>query len=154
LLRCPNQAGFIALKFETWHDPEENKRLTMNNQRRMLSKSHNDTNTKFLRAGHQMPSEILTTAVVIVDQERRQLKKSPPEWCDDFKFEFLVDGKKTTWNKDQFLEQNKNLQRVVEAVKLVEDPNLTGGKEKEIEVAFRMVGCEKKTFKLTHVYWA
>ena len=91
---------------------------------------------------------------MVAEQVPRELKEKAPEWCDDFKFEFSIDGKKTTWDKDRFLKENKNLQRVVEAVKLIEDPNLTGGKEKEIEIAFRMIGCEKKTFKLTHVYWA
>lgn len=128
-------------------------RTITSDRRRHLFNGHNAT-TSFLRAGNRISSENSTSPVIVVDQERRDLKQKPPEWCDDFKFEFSIDGKKTTWSKDQFLEENKNLQRVVEAVKLIEDPNLTGGKEKEIEVAFRMVGCEKKTFKLTHVYWA
>lgn len=126
----------------------------MNNERGRLLNGHNTTSTKFLRSGLLASAENSTLPVVVVDQERRDLKKQPPEWCEDFKFEFSIDGKKTTWNKEQFLEKNKNLQRVVEVVKLVEDPNLTGGKEKEVEVAFRMIGCEKKTFSLTHIYWA
>jgi hypothetical protein len=93
-----------------------------------------------------------------VDDEngRRELeKRAPPEFCENFKFEFSIDGTKTVWNRDKFLEQNKNLERVLEVVKLVEDPNLTGGEEKEVELAFRLTGCgNDKTFQLTHVYWA
>lgn len=120
----------------------------MNNERRVL-RGNNSTYTG--GSGNK------SVSIVFIDdeQERRALKKSPPEFCSNFKFEFSIDGKKTVWDKDQFQQHNKELARVVEVVKLVEDPNLTGGKEKEVELAFRMTGCgHDKTFQLTHVYWA
>jgi hypothetical protein len=143
------QAGFIALKFETWHWPDENKKsgdwTTVNNERRVL-RSNNST----LHVAQR------STSLGDGEQGKRELgKRKPPEFCDNFKFEFSIDGTKSVWNKDKFQQQNKNLERVVEVVKLVEDPNLTGGEEKEVELAFRLTGCgNEKTFQLTHVYWA
>lgn len=123
----------------------------MNNEKRVL-RGNNYTffsYDKGLRDGES--STILGDGV----QQKRELGRKPPEYCSNFKFEFSIDGQKTQWNKDQFQKQNKILERVVEVVKLVEDPNLTGGQEKEVELAFRMTGCgNDKTFQLTHVYWA
>jgi hypothetical protein len=90
-------------------------------------------------------------------QQERQLKGPPtPSYCDDFKFEFSIDGKVTSWNQEQFEQSKHNIQRVVEIVTLVEDPDLTGGQEQEVELAFRMTGCghDGRTFSLSHVYWA
>lgn len=124
----------------------------MNNERRALR----GNNSTFV-ALKNIPRDIGSDAVFTHEQqERRELgKRKAPEYCQNFKFEFFIDGKKTVWNKGQFLQQIKNLDRVVEVVKLTEDPNLTGGEEKEVELAFRMTGCgNDKNFQLTHVYWA
>jgi hypothetical protein len=75
--------------------------------------------------------------------------------CDEFKFEFAIDGKVTSWSKDEFLEHRHDVQRVVETVTILKDSNFTGGVEKEVEVAFRLTGCERRTtFFLSHIYWA
>lgn len=98
-----------------------------------------------------------TTASDQAEGERRRLKVQVPVYCDDFRFEFAIDGVITSWNKDEFQQRVANIQRVVELIKLVEDPSLTndGAEEREIELAVRMVGCGiQKQFQLTHVYWA
>lgn len=119
--------GIIMIKLETWHWPEEVK---------------------------------IAEGWTTVNNERnlrsRELKRKPPEYCDDFHFDFAVDGKMTTYDKDQFQEANKNIQRVVEVFTMMNDPTyVKEGEEKNIELAIRMRGCgNRKVFSLTHVYWA
>ena len=89
-----------------------------------------------------------------VDQNHRGLKPPVPEYCDDFRFEWAIDGKVTSWNKDEFLAHHSNPQRVVEIVILIEDESKVNGPETEVELAYRMTGCgNDKHFKITHVYW-
>ena len=48
-----------------------------------------------------------------------------------------------------------SLQRVVEVVKLLDDPAYTGGETEEVELAIRMVGCgTSRVHLVNHVYWA
>jgi len=85
----------------------------------------------------------------------RRLKRKQIPYCDDFHFEFAIDGKITSWNKTEATARRYGLQRVVEVMTILEDPNYTGGKEKEVEVAIRLVGCgNDKVFKLNHIYWS
>jgi hypothetical protein len=182
------------VKFETWHQPNENPRTkdwkSINNERRRLvlsnnnKSSHNNStsSTVYVRSNNHVnylrhsssPSSTtnVTTATPEIQQQKqprplrgelrqhRALKKGgakTPEYCDQFTFEFSIDGGEvTSWNQEQFLQNKHDIQRVVEIVTLAEDPGLTGGVEKEVEVAFRMTGCGSngKTFQLTHVYWA
>jgi hypothetical protein len=118
--------GYISLKFETWHQSGENIRTT----------------------GWNTENNVTSTG-------RRLGGPPPPAYCDDFKFEFALDGEVTSWSKDEFLVHLKNVQRVVETVTILKDPNFTGGVEKEVEVAFRFTGCSRvKTFFFSHIYWA
>ena len=122
--------GIIIIKLETWHWPEEvtitKGWTTVNNERNLLS------------------------------EQSRDLKRQPPEYCDDFHFDFAVDGKITTYNREQFKEADKNIQRVVEVFTMLDDPTyVKEGEEKDVELAVRMRGCgNEKVFSLTHVYWA
>jgi hypothetical protein len=114
--------GYVAVKFETWHNPGENGRT------------------------HGWTTENNVTT------EGRRLA---PSLCEAFKFEFAIDGQVTSWSKDEFLEHRKDVQRVVETVTILKDPNFTGGVEKEVEVAFRLTGCGRDTtFFFSHIYWA
>merc|ERR1712224_879905 len=107
-------------------------------------------------------SDVENEVAVFDDYEEnghRNLKPKPPDYCADFKFEYSIDGKVTSLNKGEYQRRSAHIQRVVEVIKLSEDPNITGGEEKEVEVAFRMSGCpnsggDAKTFQLTHIYWA
>jgi hypothetical protein len=90
-------------------------------------------------------------------QPRRRLEPPIPEsFCDDFQFEYAIDGKITIINRKEFLEtKHHQVQRVVETVTLLKDPNYTGGQEKEVEVAVRITGCARiKNFQFTHIYWS
>jgi hypothetical protein len=53
-------------------------------------------------------------------------------YCDDFQFEYAIDGKVTTLNFGKWLERLHKIQRVVETVTLLNDPSFTGGEEKQV----------------------
>jgi hypothetical protein len=77
-----------------------------------------------------------------------------PDLPDTFIFEYAIDGKVTTLTKDQFLEQKKQIQRVVETLTLLDDPNFTA-EAKHVEIAVRLRGCGRDcTFGVSHVYRA
>ena len=86
----------------------------------------------------------------------RELMRSyeTPELPETFIFEYAINGKVTTLSKEQFLEQKKQLQRVVETLTLLDDPDFTS-ESKAVEIAVRMRGCGRQcTFGVSHVYWA
>ena len=122
--------GIILIKLETWHWPEEvavtQGWKTVNNERK-------------LRAELQ-----------------RNLKRQPPEYCDDFHFDFAVDGKITSYDTNEFKKASNGIQRVVEVVTMLDDSTyVKEDEEKDVELAIRMRGCgNQKVFSLTHVYWA
>jgi len=141
--------GFIAVKIETWHPSKRNPKtkdwISVNNERRDL---YDERGGSFLRSSQCMNG-------TACDDEGRQLKAKVPEYCPEFKFEFAIDGKITSWDHKEYMEHMGHIQRVVEIVHIVEDPTITGGVEKEIEFAFRITGCKnEKTMQITHIYWA
>lgn len=135
--------GFILLKIETWHWPRES----------LKTRSWNSVNNEGRKLGC---SNLKEDSSDFYHEEERELKEKEPEYCNDFRFEFALDGKITSLSKDDFLERTGVIQRVIEVQKMLEDPSLTGGQKKEVEFAFRMKGCKNdgKTFKLTHLYWS
>jgi hypothetical protein len=152
--------GFIVVKFESWHRPDIVKKTegwtSINNERRReLSSIHSPSDRNNTLAIHPVPAsnQSLPTSN---QRNRRRLKYQPPPFCDEFKFEYAIDGKVTSFAKDEFFDKkHKVVQRVVETVTLLKDPNYTGGQEKEVEVAVRITGCARlKTWQLTHIYWS
>jgi len=145
--------GFIAVKIETWHQPKKNPKTkdwtSMNNERRNL---YDEQGGSFLRSSSLRLSQNMNSSR---DDEGRELKAKVPEYCPEFKFEFAIDGKITSWDYKEYMEHMAHIQRVVEIVYIVEDPSITGGVEKEIEFAFRITGCKnEKMMQITHMYWA
>eukprot|EP00535_Pseudo-nitzschia_heimii_P007515 CAMPEP_0197188352 /NCGR_PEP_ID=MMETSP1423-20130617/17661_1 /TAXON_ID=476441 /ORGANISM="Pseudo-nitzschia heimii, Strain UNC1101" /LENGTH=873 /DNA_ID=CAMNT_0042640159 /DNA_START=22 /DNA_END=2643 /DNA_ORIENTATION=+ len=146
--------GFIAVKIETWHaaksNPKTEKWTSINNERRNLN---DEREGSFLRSSSSSSSKNMNNTTYY--DEERQLKAKVPDYCPEFKFEFAIDGKITSWDKEMFLKNMGHIQRVVEILKVVEDPTITDGVEKEIEFAFRITGCtNQKMMHLTHIYWA
>jgi hypothetical protein len=92
--------------------------------------------------------------------ERRSLAGKPllaqhilPD--DTFAFDFAINGKITTWNKREFLERKKDVQRLVEAFTLLDDSSYIGQPARNVELAIRMRGCGRHCmFGVTHLYWA
>ena len=122
--------GYVTLKLDTSHPSGTNS------QTDNWTSENNDNNS--------------------TESEARLLKGDPtPEYCDEFKFEYAIDGVITSLNKDEFLGRIHQVQRVVTTVTILKDQNFTGGEEKEVEIAFRITGCGRvKTFQLSHIYWA
>eukprot|EP00536_Pseudo-nitzschia_multiseries_P015039 jgi/Psemu1/216711/e_gw1.811.19.1 len=146
--------GFIVVKIETWHPAKANPKTSewnsINNERRSL---YTENDGPYLRSSFN--SNQSSGTFEYPDGDGRLLKAKVPDYCPEFKFEFAIDGKVTSWNYDQYMENMFVMQRVVEVLKIVEDPNLTGGEEKEIEFAFRITGCKnEKVMHFTHLYWA
>lgn len=157
--------GIIMIKLEDWHQSGENKKTegwTCENNaedlvcnvgtRRRLGEAQR------LRGGGASSSAV-ATATEAVNENKRRLKPAVPEYCDDFQFQFAIDGKITTWNLTEWKEREVPLQRVVQLWTLLDDETYGAGGDDEpsrtVELAIRATGCGRiKTFYLTHVYWA
>jgi|UPI000581A067 hypothetical protein len=86
--------------------------------------------------------------------ERRLDPKSIENYPNAFEFDYAINGKITTLNRDQFRDRVKDLARVVEVMTLLDDPDFVSGPT-DVEIAFRMRNCGHLcTVSLTHVYWA
>ena len=83
---------------------------------------------------------------------RRRLKDNT--YCENWRFEFAVDGKVTSWTYEQWNSKLYGAQRVAHLTTLLDDADYTGGQEKDVEIAIRMTGCARDvTFLLSHIYW-
>lgn len=79
----------------------------------------------------------------------------PAPTCDDFQFEFAIDGKINVWNKEAWEKNLIEAQRVVQISTLLDDSTFTKGETKNVELAMRVTGCgREKSISLTHIYWA
>ena len=124
--------GFIFIKFESWHERNSNEATVG-----WTSVNNEPSTDSTLR--HVRNRDLMDIA----------------QYCAAFQFEYSIDGKITTWDLETFKSNLKQVQRVVETVTLLNDPDYTGGQEKDVEVAFRMRGCgREKVFNLNHVFWA
>ena len=152
VMTVPVKEGIIISKIETWHSVDSNPITrswkSENNKRRNLRRSSLLTinGTRI----HYDESDIA--------RDKRRLKPEPPAYCDEFRFEYAIDGKITSLDKDVFSTNfSKPIQRVVEVQTLLDDSDYTKGETKLVEVGIRMVGCHDSTRKamhLTHMYWA
>ena len=143
--------GYVAVKFESWHQSESVPATTG------WTSVNNEGGTRKLREvfSYNTTKTTRTQQWAFDDHGRKLGKKPPPEFCDEFKFEYAIDGKITSLKRDEFLERKVDVQRVVETITILEDPEYTGGEEKEVEIAIRIVGCgRKKVFRMSHIYWA
>jgi hypothetical protein len=135
--------GYVTIAFDSWHGVGGNEKTdqwtSMNNEGvRLLRSSSNEEENELLASN-----------------PKRELKIKTVDACEDFRFEWTIDGKVTSLNHAEFLEQFQLTQRLVELMSILKDPDYTGGEEKEIEVAIRIFGCGRdQTFALTHIYYA
>mmetsp|Transcript_2940 Transcript_2940/g.6591 ORF Transcript_2940/g.6591 Transcript_2940/m.6591 type:complete len:329 (-) Transcript_2940:1116-2102(-) len=145
--------GVVVIKIHTWHTADESTRTkgwkAVNNgkrQRRRLGDPNTPTimsNTTSYDDEHELT-------------QSRNLMRSydTPELPDGFVFEYAIDGKVTSLNKKQFLDKKKQIQRVVETMTLLDDPNFTKD-AKDVEVAIRLKGSARDVvFGLSHIYYA
>jgi hypothetical protein len=104
------------------------------------------------------PSQQFIEGDEVVDENGERVLKmrsyDTPDLPDTFVFEYAIDGKITALTRDQFLEQKKLVQSVVETITLLDNPGFTTV-SKNVEIAIRMRGCGREcTFAVSHVYWA
>jgi hypothetical protein len=149
--------GIVVIKMHTWHYDSENTVTqgwaSVNNvpERRRLGEQRNEVY-------HDMPWEMDASPQnnELDESGERMLMRSydTPNLPDTFVFEYAIDGKITTLTRDQFLDQKKQIQRVVETLTLLDDPSFTSD-AKDVEVAVRLKGCGRAcTFGVSHIYWA
>lgn len=136
--------GIIILKLHTWHTEDESTRTkgwtTVDNKRNLRREESSETNLE----SHP------------VDSNGRILMRSydTPDLPDSFELEYAIDGKVTNMKKDKFLKSKNQLQRVVETLTILDNPNFTD-KAKDVEIAIRLKGSGSAiVFGVSHVYWA
>ena len=134
--------GIIMLKLHTWHTEEESTITegwtSVENNRRRLGQSSTFFDTK-----ERTPADRMLTR-----------NYDTPELPDEFAFDYAIDGEITTLTKDQFMMEKKQIQRVVETITILDDPNFTS-ESKDVEIAIRLRGCGRSVvFGVSHVYWA
>jgi hypothetical protein len=142
IFKLPNvREGLIVIKVHDW----------------IYEKDGTPHTAGWCHPNNDPPCESRERALVVADQEQehRELKQPSPAFCDDFRFEFAIDGKITSWNTTDWKAHLVSAQRVVQLATLLEDPNHTQGQTKDVELAIRLLGCGRvKNFSLTHIYWA
>jgi len=142
--------GVIVLKLHTWHTSDENtvtKEWTSVNNERNLRAS-------FLRA---VERPALSTMRIEARDDQRGLKvrsTETPPMPETMAFEYAIDGNITRLPRDEFLAATKTLQRVLQVLTILDDPEFTS-EPKDVEIAIRMTGCGRDcTFGVSHIYWA
>jgi hypothetical protein len=137
----PNvKLGVILSRLEWWHG-ENNKRT-----KGWVSENNETSSGRSLFTGNQ-------TVRRLGDPSRRLGGK---ELCDDFKFEFAINGKLTSYSKDEFKDTLQVVQRVVQVQYFLNDTSITkNGEAVDVELAIRITGCGRgNMFKMSHIYWA
>jgi hypothetical protein len=140
--------GLVILRVETWHGSPSSKKT----KGWQCENNICDPSQRRLESLSQAPNSTTVESTEDESTETRRLKTKtpPPEYCDDFQFEFALDGEITTWSKADMGSQKDIMWT------LLDDPDFIKGKKpKDVELAIRQTGCGRvKPLHLTHVYWA
>lgn len=145
--------GIIVVKLHTWHTEEESTMtvgwtsVDNTRQRRRLGES-------WIQLGEDFDPAVTMDDVEASVERMTMRSYDTPELPDNFALEYAIDGKVTTLTKSEFLEQKKLIQRVVETITLLDDPNFTQ-EARDVEIAIRLRGSGRSVvFGVSHVYWA
>jgi hypothetical protein len=151
--------GIIVIKIQTWHIRDENPRTrgwnTVNGVTRRLG-DFNIPNLLSSQFGDTLEVKYDSSLFDASDQSRHLKMRSYdcPPLPETFAFDYAINGKITSLNNTEFIDAKKNLQRVVETVTLLDDPNFTT-EGQDVEVAIRLRGSGPDiVFGISHVYWA
>ena len=156
--------GIIVLKLQTWHVQEENPRArswsTVDGKRRHLGASSVaeqeavDVREDMYFMGDLAYPEVDEAMPIDPHRNVKMRNYDCPPLPDTFAFDYAINGKITTLNSMEFLSRKKNLQRVVETLTLLDDPEFTED-DQDVEVAFRLRGAGRPiVFGISHIYWA
>jgi hypothetical protein len=135
--------GLVIVRVETWHGSSASTRT----EGWTCENNACDPWRRHLESLSQAPS----STVKPIEHESTETRRlgSPPDYCDDFKFEFALDGKISTWTKAKVVSEKD----IIWA--LLDDPKfIKGKKSKDVELAIRQTGCGRiKPLHLSHIYW-
>ena len=127
--------GVIALRLETWHQPEKVWKTEGWNS------INNEEEGRNLATGEASPdTQEFRYQTWAAGRHGRVLKKPPPKYCESFRFDYAIDGIITSLNLEEFQERVKKVQRVVEIITLLDDRTYTTGSDQQREVAKRITG--------------
>lgn len=160
--------GIIVIKLHTWHYDSENTRTdgwkAVNNEpkdskRRLRSEasSNNFTHPSREREDWEPDDNHFFDAEMDENGERglKMRSYSTPDLPEKFMFDYAINGKITTLTKTEFLDEKKQLSRVVESLTLLDDEKFSKQEAQDVEVAIRMRGCGRScVFGVSHIYWA
>lgn len=149
------QEGLILLRVFTWLVAANNPRTagwtSVNNEsgrRRSLKSASLRNATRFADSYATTSADSVRPDSRLQDEEDG-LRRLLPE---SFRFEFAVNGKITSWTEKQVHENTGQLQRVVEVITLLDDPQYPKG---NVSVAIRILGCDHQcAYGVPHIYWA
>jgi len=147
VLNLPDvEHGIIIIRLITWFKYDKNKITqdwtSVNNEGRHLVSPPIQNST------------VLSETPLVHSSDRDLSSKTDPieELPETFYFDFAINGKITSWGKDEFIRRRGTPQRVVEVFTLLDDQNFPSG---PVELAIRMRGCAYNcTFGVPHVYWS
>jgi len=146
------ERGVIVVKMEDWHKPETNARTAG------WTCENNDCGGRNLRIANQSANSATNSSVVRKlgdDDGGDSGDDGSGKFCDDFEFQFAINGKVTKWKEATYREKKIEIARVHHQWTLLDDPKFVAdGPQENVEVAIRLTGCARQTvFKLTHIYW-
>ena len=130
------------MKLHTWHYENENT----------ITKGWVSVNNEARHLRERSQQKLLNRE--LVDRVLAIRSTDTPPLPDTMVFEYAIDGQTHSLPRDEFLAKTHQLQRVVETLTILDDPDFTS-EPKDVEIAIRMRGCGRDcTFGLSHVYWA
>lgn len=155
------EKGIIIMKLYTWLGKKENHMTidwtSVNNERRLEGDTDSFAfESSFLHdntSSQRRQDEPFDDKDWIETGSQRRLKSDPAIFPDTFQFDYAINGKITTLDKDAFFEKISDVQRVVQDLVLLDDPSF--GPQDNVEVAIRLRGCGvDNNIGVTHIYWA
>jgi hypothetical protein len=133
--------GLLVLRMETYHRPGEAKG----------TEGWTCENNACDPAKRRLESTLLAPNSTAVENRRLGKYQAPP-FCDDYQFEFIIDGKMNAWNATEIMSHKQGGDHLFT---LLDDPDFMKGEARDVEFAMRSTGCgREKSIKLTHIYWA
>ena len=85
-------------------------------------------------------NEVSTGQRMLTRHTDRMLKQKPVPACSEFRFEFAIDGKVTSWTWQDWSENMIQVQRVVQVAVLLNDSGYSGDRGRNVEIAMRVRG--------------
>jgi hypothetical protein len=146
--------GIIMIRVEDWWDPNDNERTKNWSCENMnIHKNCTQANQRVL---HDHFTEHIHNPGLSSQSIHRDMAEAS---CDNFHFEFAIDGVRTTWDQTEWNKNKRQIQRVVPIWVLSNGSKYNNVTEdsngRDVELAMRVTGCGRaKTFGLSHVYWA